>query len=170
VCLFPQNYYITSFGVKEHFHNYLCWRLRQHDYFDDETIEELREEFGDEIADKAKDINLCFHSDNLLKHMAELLMNTMDVQSLIEIALANPVAEDFNRTNPLNYAKKDFEKSWYHSRTANRFRLMRLLIALTAERKYPMPLMLKKLVLLQFPRKNFSTLLMKPTRKLSICL
>ena len=32
--------------------------------------------------------------------------------------LANPVAEDFNRKNPLNYAKRDFEKSWYHTRTA----------------------------------------------------
>lgn len=45
-------------------------------------------------------------------------MNTMDVQSLIEISLANPVAEDFNCKNPLNYAKRDFEKSWYHTRTA----------------------------------------------------
>ncbi|MCM1167174.1 MAG: winged helix-turn-helix domain-containing protein [Lachnospiraceae bacterium] len=87
-------------------------------FFDDETIEELRKEFGDEIADKAKDINLCFHADDLLKHMVELLMSAMDVQSLIEIALANPVAEDFNRNNPLNYAKRDFEKSWYHTRTA----------------------------------------------------
>lgn len=86
-------------------------------FFDDETIEELRKEFGDEIADKAKDINLFYHSDNFLKHMVELLMNTMDVQSLIEIALANPVAEDFNCKNPLNYAKRDFEKSWYHTRT-----------------------------------------------------
>lgn len=87
-------------------------------FFDDETIEELRKEFGDEIADKAKDINLFYRSDNLLKHMVELLMNTMDVQSLIEIALANPVAEDFNCKNQLNYAKRDFEKAWYHTRTA----------------------------------------------------
>lgn len=87
-------------------------------FFDDETIEELRKEFGDEIADKAKDINLFHHSDNLLKHMVKLLMNTMDVQSLIEIALANPVAEDFNSKNQLNYAKRDFEKAWYHTRTA----------------------------------------------------
>lgn len=87
-------------------------------FFDDETIEELRIEFGDEIADKAKNINLSYNSDDLLKHMVGLLMNTMDVQSLIEIALANPVAEDFNRKNPLNYAKRDFERSWYHTRTA----------------------------------------------------
>lgn len=87
-------------------------------FFDDETIEELRKEFGDEIADKAKNINLSYNSDDLLKHMVSLLMNTMDVQSLILIALANPVAEDFNRKNPLNYAKRDFEKSWYHTRTA----------------------------------------------------
>ncbi len=87
-------------------------------FLDDETIEELRKEFGDEIANKAKNINLSFHSDDLLKRMVGLLMNTMDVQSLIEIALANPVAEDFNRKNPLNYAKRDFERSWYHTRTA----------------------------------------------------
>ncbi len=87
-------------------------------FFDDETTEEMRKEFGDEIADKTKDINLFCRSDDLLKHMVELLMNTMNVQSLIEIALANPVAEDFNRKNPLNYAKRDFEKSWYHTRTA----------------------------------------------------
>ncbi len=87
-------------------------------FFDDETIEELRKEFGDEIADKAKDITLFYHSDNLLKHMVELLMNTMDVQSLIESALANPVAEDFNCKNQSNYAKRDFEKAWYHTRTA----------------------------------------------------
>lgn len=87
-------------------------------FFDDESIEELRKEFGSEIADKAKDLNLFYRSDNLLKHMVELLMNTMDVQSLIEIALANPVAEDFNCKNPLNYAKRDFEKAWYHTRTA----------------------------------------------------
>ena len=86
--------------------------------FDDETIEELRKEFGDEIADKAKNINLFYHPDDLLKHMVGLLMNSMDVQSLIEIALANPVAEDFNYKNPLNYAKRDFERSWYHTRTA----------------------------------------------------
>lgn len=87
-------------------------------FFDDETIKEMREEFGDEIADKAKNINLFYHSDDLLKHMVGLLMNTMDVQSLIEIALANPVAEDFNCKNQLNYAKRDFEKAWYHTRTA----------------------------------------------------
>lgn len=87
-------------------------------FFDDETIEELRKEFGDEIADKAKNINLSYNSDDLLKHMVGLLMNTMDVQSLIEIALANPVAEDFNSKNPLNYAMRDFEKAWYHTRTA----------------------------------------------------
>ena len=78
----------------------------------------MRKEFGDEIADKAKNINLFYRSDDLLKHMVGLLMNTMDVQSLIEIALANPVAEDFNCKNPLNYAKRDFEKAWYHTRTA----------------------------------------------------
>ena len=87
-------------------------------FFDDETIEELRKEFGDKIANKAKNINLNYNSDDLLKHMIGLLMNTMDVQSLIEIALANSVAEDFNCKNPLNYAKRDFEKSWYHTRTA----------------------------------------------------
>ncbi|GEM_PF-5261569 len=87
-------------------------------FFDDETIEELRQEFGDEIAEKAKNITLKCDFDDLLKHMVELLMNTMDVQSLIEFSLANPVAEDFNRKNPLNYAKRDFEKSWYHTRTA----------------------------------------------------
>ena len=87
-------------------------------FFDDETIEEMRKEFGDEIADKAKNINLFYNSDDLLKHMIDLLMNTMDVQSLVEIALTNPVAEDFNRKNPLNYAKRDFEKAWYHTRTA----------------------------------------------------
>lgn len=87
-------------------------------FFDDETIEELRKEFGDEIADKAKNINLSYNSDDLLKHMVGLLMNTMDVQDLIEIALANPVAEDFNRKNQSNYAKRDFEKAWYHTRTA----------------------------------------------------
>ncbi|MDE6726488.1 MAG: winged helix-turn-helix transcriptional regulator, partial [Oscillospiraceae bacterium] len=87
-------------------------------FFDDETIKELRKEFGDEIADKAKNINLFYHSDDLLKRMVGLLMNTMDVQSLIEIALANPVAEDFNCKNQLNYAKRDFEKAWYHTRTA----------------------------------------------------
>lgn len=87
-------------------------------FLDDETIEELRKEFGDDIANKAKNINLTYHSDDLLKHMVGLLMNTMDVQGLIETALANPIAEDFNRKNPLNYAKSDFEKSWYHTRTA----------------------------------------------------
>ena len=87
-------------------------------FFDDETIEELRKEFGDEIADKAKNITINYDFDDLLKHMVGLLMNTMDVQSLIEIALVNPVAEDFNRKNLLNYAKRDFEKSWYHTRTA----------------------------------------------------
>ncbi len=84
-------------------------------FFDDETIEELRQEFGDEIAEKAKNITLKCDFDDLLKNMVELLMNTMDVQSLIEFSLANPVAEDFNRNNPLNYAKRDFEKSWYHT-------------------------------------------------------
>lgn len=88
------------------------------EFFDDKTIEELRKEFGDEIADKAKNITINYDFDDLLKHMIGLLMNTMDVQSLIEIALANPVAEDFNRKNPLNYAKRDFEKSWYHTRAA----------------------------------------------------
>ncbi len=87
-------------------------------FFDEKTIEELREVFGDEIADKAKNITLECDFDDLLNHMVELLMNTMDVQSLIEIALANPVAEDFNCKNPLNYAKRDFERSWYHTRTA----------------------------------------------------
>lgn len=87
-------------------------------FFDDETIEELRKEFGNEIADKAQNITLKCDFDDLLKHIVELLMSAMDVQSLIEIALANPVAEDFNRNNPLNYAKRDFEKSWYHTRTA----------------------------------------------------
>lgn len=87
-------------------------------FFDDETIEEMRKEFGDEIADKAKNITINYDFDDLLKRMVGLLMNTMDVQSLIEIALANPVAEDFNRKNPLNYAKRDFEKAWYHTRTA----------------------------------------------------
>lgn len=71
-------------------------------FFDDESIEELRKEFGSEIADKAKDLNLFYRSDNLQKHMVELPMNTMDVQSLIEIVLANPVAEDFNCKNPLD--------------------------------------------------------------------
>lgn len=87
-------------------------------FFDDETIEEMRKEFGDDIADKAKNITINYDFDVLLKHMVGLLMNTMDVQSLIEIALANPVAEDFNYKNPSNYAKRDFEKSWYHTRTA----------------------------------------------------
>ncbi|MCM1167745.1 MAG: winged helix-turn-helix domain-containing protein [Ruminococcus sp.] len=87
-------------------------------FFDDETIEELRKEFGNEIADKAQNITLKCDFDDLLKHMVEMLMSAMDVQSLIEIALANPVAEDFNFKNPLNYAKRDFEKSWYHTRTA----------------------------------------------------
>ena len=87
-------------------------------FFDDETIEEMRKEFGDDIADKAKNITINYDFDDLLKHMIGLLMNTMDVQSLIEIALANPVAEDFNYKNPLNYAKRDFEKSWYHTRKA----------------------------------------------------
>ncbi|MCM1276386.1 MAG: winged helix-turn-helix transcriptional regulator [Lachnospiraceae bacterium] len=87
-------------------------------FFDDETIEELRKEFGNEIADKAQNITLKCDFDDLLKHMVELLMNTMDVQSLIEFSLANPVAEDFNIKNPLNYAKRDFEKSLYHTRTA----------------------------------------------------
>ncbi len=96
-------------------------------FFDDETIEELREEFEDEIADKAKNITLKCDFDDLLKHMVELLMNTMDVQSLIEISLANPVAEDFNRINRLNYAKRDFEKSWYHTRTAKTISLDEML-------------------------------------------
>ncbi len=86
-------------------------------FFDDETIEELRKEFGDKIADKAKNITINYDFDDLLKHMVNLLMNAMDVHSLIEIALANPVPEDFNRNNPINYAKRDFEKSWYHTRT-----------------------------------------------------
>ena len=86
--------------------------------FDDETIEELRSEFGDEIADKAQNITLEFDFDDLMKHMVELFINTMDVQSLIEFSLANPVAEDFNSKNPSNYAKRDFEKTWYHTRTA----------------------------------------------------
>lgn len=73
--------------IEDEFTNDEC--NKNNAFFDDETIEELRKEFGDEIADKAKDINLFYHSDNLLKHMVELLMNTMDVQSLIEIALAN---------------------------------------------------------------------------------
>lgn len=102
--------------IEDEFTNDEC--NKNNAFFDDETIEELRKEFGDEIADKAKDINLFYHSDNLLKHMVELLMNTMDVQSLIEIALANPVAEDFDCKNQLNYAKRDFEKAWYHTRTA----------------------------------------------------
>lgn len=78
----------------------------------------MRKEFGDDIADKAKKITINYDFDDLLKHMVGLLMNTMDVQGLIEIALANPVAEDFNCKNPINYAKRDFEKSWYHTRTA----------------------------------------------------
>ncbi len=61
-------------------------------FFDDETIEELCKGLGDEIADKAKNITLKCDFYDLLEHMVELLMNTMDVQSLIEFSLANPVA------------------------------------------------------------------------------
>ena len=106
-------------------------------FFDEETIEELRQELGDEIADKAKNISLKCDSDDLLKHMVDLLMNTMDVQSLIEISLANPVAEDFNRKNPLNYAKRDFEKSWYHTRTAKTVSLDEMTESVGSETEIP---------------------------------
>lgn len=106
-------------------------------FFDDEVIEELRQEFGDEIADKANNITLKCDFDDLLKHMVGLLMNTMDVQSLIEFSLANPVAEDFNSNNPLNYAKRDFEKSWYHTRTAKVVSLDEMIVSVGSETEIP---------------------------------
>ena len=106
-------------------------------FFDDEAIEELRQEFGDEIADKAKNITLKCDFGDLLEHMVELLMNTIDMQSLIEFSLANPVAEDFNSNNPLNYAKRDFEKSWYHTRTAKTISLDELTDSVGSEKEFP---------------------------------
>ncbi|MCM1061352.1 MAG: hypothetical protein NC452_13860 [Eubacterium sp.] len=138
-------------------------------FFDDETIEELRSEFGDEIADKAKNITLKCDFDYLLKHMVWLLMNTMDVQSLIEFSLANPVAEDFNRKNPLNYAKRDFEKSWYHIRTVKTISLDEMTDSADGGMEMPNTVDVEEVSTAEISVDEFLNTLDETDKKLSIC-